>query len=453
MSRWNDIRTAPGIRRKVSAALGLTFTNNVTLPSSSSDGSLFTTNLSRNSIVVACIRWMQRNISEAPPILQRWLPDAEEWEDVLRPITGTPGTRLLALLKRPNDCYPGTSLWKSTIEDLVLSGNAYWILTRNGAGAVDTIWWIPSTRIRPVAVEGSPLGRVSYFEMQTRDGPIRYSIQDVVHFRDGIDPDNPCLGRSGIGSIVQEVLLDEKAAGMATTLMSTAGHGSAIFSPVAGKTFTPDAARQLQEAYNTNFTGSGSGRAMVTQGPIDVRQIAYTPAQLEMQAQRRYPEERISSVIGVNAAVAGLGSGLNSVQVGATLFQYREEAFESTIIPWYRDLQEHLTQQLLPRFGLGDDWRLVFDLKGIRVLQEDEMVRTERVARLVTDGIITVAEGRRALGYPVKPEHEIYLRPVNERMTPTGPLRVQTGEPSPNGTTGADEIDPEELSIEALLRH
>ena len=139
--------------------------------------------------------------------------------------------------------------------------------------------------------------------------------------------------------------------------------------------------------------------------------------------------------------MVGLGSGLATTKVGATLKEYREEAFESTIIPWYRDLEAHLTQQLLPQFGLGAGWKLTFDLRAVRVLQEDEQRRTERICGQVTDGIITIAEGRRMLGLPVLPEHEIYLRPRNLQQIPSGPLRMQ--QPNDNGNgNGAPPAQP-----------
>ena len=33
-----------------------------------------------SSIVVACVRWVQRTFTEAPPILELWVQDRSEWE-------------------------------------------------------------------------------------------------------------------------------------------------------------------------------------------------------------------------------------------------------------------------------------------------------------------------------------------------------------------------------------
>ena len=306
------------------------------------------------------------------------------------------------------------------------------------------LWWVPASRMTPKAERPTGLGNIDHYELSNgHDEPTRYSTDDVIHFRDGLDPSNPCLGKSGVSSLLQEILVDEQAATLTSTLMRNAGHPGAIIGPQAGS-IPQEAARQIEETYNRKFSGSGAGRVMITPQPLDLKTIAFTPAQMEMRAQRAIPEERATAVIGVNAAVVGLGSGLASTKVGATLREYREEAFESTLIPLYRDLAAHLTQQLLPQFGLEEDWRLTFDLRGVRVLQEDELARVERIARLVTDGIVMVSEGRRMLGIPVAEDgsQDIYLRPANLRMIPEGPLRIQTNPIVPNRDS---QVDSQEL--------
>ena len=321
------------------------------------------------------------------------------------------------------------------------------------------LWWVPASRMTPRAEGATGLGDIDYYELSIGQGDSRrYPVDDVIHFRDGLDPSNPCLGKSGISSLLQEILVDEQAATMTSTLMRNAGHPGAIIGPLAGS-IPQEAARQIEETYNRKFSGSGAGRVMITPQPLDLKTIAFTPAQMEMRAQRAIPEERTTAVIGVNAAVVGLGSGLASTKVGATLREYREEAFESTIIPLYRDLQAHLTQQLLPQFGLTDGWRLTFDLRTVRVLQEDELKRVERIARLATDGLIMVSEARRMLGIPVADDgsQDIYLRPANLRMIPEGPLLVQTNplpprtNPTPPRTNGNDaEATVQDMVLEAL---
>ena len=428
------------IWRSVRNALTLTFApRDRGFDFTGSSGDVLSNDISTNSIITACVRWFQRTISEAPPILQRWNATAAEWEDV-------PRHRLLDTLRRPNPSYPGSSLWKATVKDLVLWGNAYWIIRRNVLGAPVQLWWAAARWVTPKQAEGGMPGEIAQYDVNVGGATQSYNPEDVVHFRDGLSPTDPTLGETGVGSLLGEIMVDERAAGFTRTLLRNSGQPGAVLGPSQG-TIPQDAALKLEQKWSEKFSSdSGAGKVMVTPAPFDVKQLSFTPQQMEMRAQRAIPEERASAVIGVNAAVVGLGSGLATTKVGATLKEYREEAFESTIIPSYRDLQAHIDQQLLPQFGLDENWRMMFDLRGVRVLQEDELKKTERVCREVTDGIITIAEGRRMLGMPVLPEHEVYLRPANLRMIPTGPLLVQQANRNGSDTgNGNGTFSPEDV--------
>ena len=64
----------------------------------------------------------------------------------------------------------------------------------------------------------------------------------------------------------------------------------------------------------------------------------------------------------------------------------------------------------------------------MRVLQEDELKRSERISKLTSNGVIKVSEARRALGFPVDEEHEIWLIPRNLQVVPAGKLLEETRE-------------------------
>ncbi|MDP2728064.1 MAG: phage portal protein, partial [Dehalococcoidia bacterium] len=251
--------------------------------------------------------------------------------------------------------------------------------------------------------------------------------EDVVQFRDGVDPSNPRKGLSPIKSLFREIFTDDEAANMTASLLRNMGVPGVIISPKQG-TLTIPAAKQIKATYKENFSGDKKGEPMVMEGDTSIQQFGFSPEQMQLRALRGIPEERITSVLGINAAVVGLGAGLATTKVGATLREYREEAFESTMIPLYREMGSELTHQLLADFKTGKDWRVVFDLSKVRVLQDDENKRAERVRGIVSDGLATIAEGRRSLGMLVLPEHEVYLRrrgilPIPAGMPPEEQLQ------------------------------
>ena len=396
-----------------------------------------------NSIVVACVRWVQRVYSESPLMLQEWLKDKQEWQDTRR-------HDLLTLIDHPNNFYNGTTLTKATVADYMLDGNAYWLIVRSASGRPVQLWWAPTSTIVPMPDPNDPTIFIDHYKYTPGSAPIKVRPEDVVHFRDGIDPLNTRKGLSAIKSLFREIVTDDEAANMTASLLINMGMPGVIISPKVGTIGEP-AAKAIKNAYIENFGGDKKGEPLVLQGDMTVQSYQFSPQQMNLRDMRGIPEERITAVLGVNAAVVGLGAGLATTKVGATLKEYREEAFESTIIPMYREFALELSAQLMPSFVNPASWQLVHDLTKIRVLQEDEEKRSARVTNLVVQGLLTIAEGRRALGWPVLPEHEIYLRPANLRQIPAGPLRLQQGQPGSLESALVQRLREPDVNIDAAL--
>lgn len=365
-----------------------------------------------NSIILACVGWVQRTFSEAPPVLEQWAVDRQEWAQHLR-------DEFLDLLEHPNPYYNGTTLWKATVADRMISGTAYWIKVRSKSGRVVQLWWAPSEMMEPVADPGDPTSFINHYEYKPGGDTVMLRVEDVVRFPDGLDPSNPRKGFSRMKALYREIFTDDEAANMTASLLRNMGVPGVIISPENGS-LGKDTAEGIKQNFMAKFSGDRKGEPLVMEGATKIQQFGFSPEQMQLRALRGIPEERITAVLGVNAAVVGLGAGLSTTKVGATLREYREEAFESTIIPMYREMASELTHQLLADFRPIPEWRLVFDLSKVRVLQDDENKRAERLNAMLAAGGITVAEYRRHLGFIALPEHEMYLRQSNAVPVPAG---------------------------------
>ena len=153
-----------------------------------------------NSIIIACVRWVQRVFSEAPMLLQEWLDDRGDWEGIHR-------DELLDLIERPNPYYNGTSLWKATVADVMMSGTAYWIKVRSATGRVVQLWWAPEAIVAPKNDPSQPTVFITHYEYSPNGVPIPLRVEDVIQFRDGIDPANPRKGLSPIKALLRMRLL------------------------------------------------------------------------------------------------------------------------------------------------------------------------------------------------------------------------------------------------------
>lgn len=366
-----------------------------------------------SSTVMAPLLWIARTFPEAPLMVWRVLEDGQEEEERKH--------ELLRLLRRPNKFYTGRVLWMATMLDYFADGNAYWLKIRSETGQVTELWWTPTWTITPEAEDTTDF--VRHYLYRPGDGvEVALPPEDVVHFRFGLDPDDPRKGRSPLKSVLREVFTDDEAANFTAQLLRNAGVPGLVVSPEGDGSPSDEDVQATKRYVHEAFTGDKRGEPLVMSGPTKVQQLGWSPDQLNLRDLRRIPEERVSAVLGVPAIVAGLGAGLDR----STFTNYteaREAAYEQNIIPSQGAVSEEVQFQLLSDFEGDDgvwDFRVGFDLSKVRVLQSDQKELAERLGAEVRGGFTRVAEARRELGRKVEPADDVYLRPMSVIEVPAG---------------------------------
>jgi hypothetical protein len=100
---------------------------------------------------------------------------------------------------------------------------------------------------------------------------------------------------------------------------------------------------------------------------------------MDMSILHRVPEERISSVLGVPAIVAGLGAGLDAATYNNTN-ALTEWFTEHKMIPQWRADAKKLNTSLKPDFTSDKNIYLDHDLTDVRALQTDEDTKYTRLS-------------------------------------------------------------------------
>jgi len=405
-----------------------------------------------SSTVMAPLLWVARTFPEAPPALWEKLASGQE-----EPVRDHP---LLRLLERPNGFYTGVVMWMATMLDWSVDGNAYWLKLRDRGGRVVELWWAPHWMIEP---RGDEQTLISHYEYRVSGSPWLLPPDDVVHFRFGLDRDDPRKGQSPLKSVLREVFTDDEAANFTASLLRNMGVPGLVVSPDGAASPSPEDVAAVRAELKARVGGDSRGEAIVMSGPTKVQQFGFSPEQLLLKELRRIPEERVTAVLGVPAIVAGLGAGLDR-STFTNMAEAREAAYESGIIPTQRIISEDVRWQLLPEFEPDPFmWRFGFDLSKVRVLQEDLYRQAQRLNLAVNGGWGEVAEARRAMGLEVRDTDRIYLRPANMVEVPVdggGPRALApaslngSGAISGNGHASAAEVADEierRLDRRALL--
>lgn len=389
-----------------------------------------------SSVVVAPLSWMQRNFPDAPLRIRR--KTGKEYEDI-DPSESGPGM-LLTLWNDPNEYYDGRTMSKALVADYKTTGNAYILKIRNGSDRWIQSWWAPSWAMKPRwPDDGSEY--LSHWDYNIDGIPQRVETKDVIHFRDGIDPQNTRLGFCAFASLVREIFTDEEASSFTAALLSNLG--------VPGVVIAPSAAAQNQagprgvifdtgsvkRAFKETFGGENRGDAMVLSAATDVHVLSFNPQQLTLRDLRKLPEERVSGVFGVAAIVSSFGSGLDR-STFANFGEAREASYEESLIPTQNDFAAVLKQQALPEFQSDvSDLIVDFDLSEVRVLQEDQNKLWTRALDGLKGGGITRRRFKEIIGEEPDEDgkDDIYYIPVALVVTPEKEdATVVTEPPSPS---------------------
>lgn len=357
-----------------------------------------------NSAVTACVHWFMRSFPEAPICVYA---NYDEVTEKVKPHTATD------LLARPNQYYSGSTLMMSVIADYLVNGNAYIMKVRNLQNEVIQLWYTPAALIKPAYKKEDPTTFISHYEYRPVGAKIDVDPEDVIHLRWGLDPQNNREGLSPLKSVLREIFTDDEAANYSASLLKNMGVAGLFIVPRDGSVnLSREAAEVMKDKFKERFTGDRRGEPFVSNMPLDIQNISFSPSEMNLRDVRTIPEERVCAALGVPAIVAGLGAGL-SRSTFSNMSEAREMAYENGIIPVQRLIATDLTTQLMPEFETATNFMFGFENDNIRILQEDRTSEANRASTLFQGGVITRAEARLLTGFETNDNDNIFRAPTN----------------------------------------
>ena len=244
---------------------------------------------------------------------------------------------------------------------------------------------------------------------------------------------------SPLKALLREVFTDDEAANFTAALLKNMGVPGLVVSPDSDQVeITPEEAEGTKADIKAKFTGNRRGEAIVMTTKTKIEQFGFSPEELLLRELRRIPEERVSAAVGIPAVVIGFGAGLDR-STFTNFREAREAAYEQGIIPMQAFLAEDVRWQLLVDFESElrvHELRFGFDLSKVRVLQEDEFRKWQRLDAGVRGGWIQVYEARQATGQEATDADRIYLRQMALTEVPANGGDPRPLVPARNGSNG-----------------
>jgi HK97 family phage portal protein len=361
---------------------------------------------SGNSAVTACLNVLATSFAE--PILQIVKRD-QVFGD--REVNHT--HPLAELLRRPNPFMSHNLMSHYIVLALNTAGDAFLFKNKNARGqVVELVPLMPHL----VQVRGTEQKLITHYEYYThgKGDFVKIDVEDMVHIRQGIDPNDHRRGHAPLKSVLREILGDESAGQFTTALLNNMAVPGVVLTPRSDGYGGPtkEEAESISAMYKEKFGGANRGAPMVLSGAMNVEVVSFSPDQMKLAELRRIPEERVSAVLGVPAILAGLGAGLDAATFNNTK-ELREFFTEQKLVPMWRTVANELTHQLLIPDFKDKNLMCDYDIQSVRALQTDVDNLYKRVNMGVSGGWITIGEARKVVGLNVDDKHDVYLRPLN----------------------------------------
>ena len=370
------------------------------------------------SAVFACVRNMSEDIAKLKPRL--YLRDGD---GKLNLVQGHP---LAKLFRRPNDFQTWFQFVEMCMMSLLMRGNAYVVLKRNGRGEIVKMIPVHPSRITIMeAYDGGLFYRVTsagpFQTSQIGEAHIAVPQEDMMHLRlmapdgvVGLSPLNFAKECVGIGLVSEEY--------QARLLGSGARPGGVLTHP---NRLTKEVADRLRENWREMNEGiSNAGKTAVLEEGMKWEALGMSSVDAEFMASRRFTVEEIARFFRVPPHIVGdlSRSTNNNIESQST------EYLTNSLMPHL----ERIESSLARAFDLGPEYEIEFDTW--KLLRGDVKSRFAAYTQAKQSGIMTTNELREREGLGKVPGGDVLLEPLN-MAAPGGAPASST---LPNGGSGAN---------------
>jgi HK97 family phage portal protein len=371
----------------------------------------------QQSVVLACVQIISSDIAKLPIRLYEKLENGKK--------RLAKNHYLSRLFRSPNDYQTWHDFCEFTLVNLIVNGNAYAVILRDGAGVPVALIPINAQHVQLRETAEDPnswfynVSRQGLHELAVlRDMPMSIHRDDVLHFK-WLSYINGLFGTN-------RVLLAKEQIGLALGLEEASsrfvGQGSRLSGFI--KRQVPDkpgvqgkeTIERIQAAWNETFSGPrNTGGLGVLPVGAEFQSAMLSFVDTQFVEQSRFQVEQIARYFRVPLSKLGIA---DKSEAASGLVQLETEYFNSCLSSY----TERMVQTLYKQFEIdADDYEIAFDFEGM--FKADLQTRINTANLGFTGSVFTVNENRAANGLPPVPDGDLIYVPAN--MVPLGTLPQQ----------------------------
>lgn len=358
----------------------------------------------RASAVYACVTLIAKTIGSLPLKVYRRKATGDPVE--------VPDTLPYYLLHDEPNPAMTSCVWREFLTaNLLLGGNAYAAIGRNGANQIVDLFPIPAKTVKVERIDGKNRYTVSL----SQGGTEVFDQSDMLHI--------PGMGFDGVTGKSVITWASRQAVGLA---LATEQHGGRLFMNGARlgvvlkhpKNLSRPAQERLSAQFDQDHAGlSNAFKSLVLEEGMDVSNVSMTSEDAQFLETRRFQVEDIARFFGVPPHMIGhtdkqtsWGTGVEQNTLGFLIF---------TIIPWLTRFEQEFNRKLFPR----SPFYAQFKHQGL--MRGDSKARADYYASGHQNSWLTTNEIRKAEDLPPVPGGDTLYVQTNlapmTSLTATGP--------------------------------
>ena len=309
---------------------------------------------------------------------------------------------MLDLWRAVNPFYTQEEFLETTEQHLDLTGEAWWILLRNGRGIPQEIWPVRPDRMKPIP---HAQDFVSGYVYSVAGFTVKLDREDVIFIRLP-HPLDPYRGMGPVQSILADLQSDRDAAAYERAFYRNSALPGGFIE--TSTTMEPRAREALVEQFREDHQGvANAWRVSLLEGATWKDRAMLTQRDMQFEQVRRFHRDQILGAFGMPLSVMGITESVNRANAEAGELNFARWI----LVPRLRRIRAAVNERLVPLFG--DELELDF----IDPTPEHEELLIDKSERLYNAGVATLDESRQWVGLgPAQVDGDLY-KPVEAPVT------------------------------------
>lgn len=352
------------------------------------------------SAVYAAVNIISNTIASIP--IQVKDKNREGYEDVIH------DHYLLPLFDHNENDITRFEMVKYTVQSILLKGNGFIYVERDGIGRAKSLRWLPSSNVSVIYNQVSnELYYLCPLVSKKRIEPV-----NMLHFK--INSDDGINGRSVISYATRSIKNANATENSAVNFFQSGCNLNGIIKSTG--TLTPQQKQDIRTSWRESMDGQGLA---VLQGNLDFTPIQMNIEDAQLIESRLFNVNDIARFFNINPTLLGdlTHSAYNTLEAA------QEEFLVHTLTPYISIIEQEMTRKLFP----PSESNCFINLLETAILRTDKSSQAEYYTKLLEKGVLSINEVRKAMGYNEiegGDRHTVAYTDINQNT-----IENNTGEP------------------------